>query len=405
MSILQKNRSWVILFPSPRESVRKPYITRVTRVLGPCAKSAVPALKGEDFKRMNILVLNLGSTSTKLGVFDGTRQLLSHTIRHSKEELSAFPGILEQEGFRRGRIGAWLSENGWPLTAFDIIAARGGLLRPIPGGVFLVDDAVAEDAASGRYGQHPANVGLLIARRFSQEYGIPAVFTDAPATDELSGVARVSGYRPIARRSIFHALNIKRAARQHCLKEGLNPDEARLIVAHMGGGITVAAVDGLKAVDVNNGVDGEGPFSPERAGSLPLRQTLKLAGGYEGGCEAFYDQLYRQGGLMSYFGTNDVEALAQRAQSEPEVALVLDAMLYGIAKQIAAMAIPLKGKPQGILLTGGIAFNRGLMDKLAALVDWLAPCHVYPGEDELAALAEGAFRYLTGQEEAKRLGE
>lgn len=354
---------------------------------------------------MNILVLNLGSTSTKLGVFDDTRQLLSHTIRHSKEELSAFSGIMEQEDFRRERLKFWLSENGWPLTAFDIIAARGGLLRPVPGGVFLVDEAAAQDAASGRYGLHPANVGLLIAWRWSLEYGIPAVFTDAPATDELSEVARVSGYRPIARRSIFHALNIKRVARQHCVKEGLDPLEARLVVAHMGGGITVAAVDGLKAVDVNNGVDGEGPFSPERAGSLPLRQTLQLAGGYAGGHEAFYDLLYRQGGLMSYFGTNDVGALAQRAKREPEVALVLDAMLYGIAKQVAAMAIPLKGRPDGILLTGGIAFNQGLMAKLAAMVDWLAPCHVYPGEDELAALAEGAFRYLAGQEEAKRLGQ
>ena len=354
---------------------------------------------------MNILVLNLGSTSTKLGVFDGTRQLLSHTIRHSKEELAAFPGIMEQEDFRLERLSGWLTENGWPLPAFDIIAARGGLLRPIKGGVFLVDEAAARDAAGGLYGQHPANVGLLIARRLSLEYGIPAVFLDAPATDELSEVARVSGYKPIARRSIFHALNIKRVARQHCLKEGLDPMTARLVVAHMGGGITVAAVDGLRAVDVNNGVDGEGPFSPERAGSLPLRQTLKLASGFEGGNEAFYNQLYRQGGLMSYFGTNDVEALVKRAENEPEVALVLDAMLYGIAKQAAAMAIPLKGRPDGILLTGGIAFNQGLMAKLAALLDWLAPCFVYPGEDELAALAEGAFRYLTGQEEAQRLGQ
>jgi len=290
------------------------------------------------------------------------------------------------------------------MDGFDAIATRGGLIRPIPGGSFLVDEAAAQDALSGQYGMHPANVGLLIARELGQEYGIPAIFTDAPVTDELDDLSRVSGFSGIKRCAIFHALNMKRVARLYCEREGRNPADSRLVVAHMGGGITVAALKGLRAVDVNNGVDGEGPFSPERAGSLPSRQLLALAKAHPGGPDALYEELYRQGGLQSYFGTNDVAALEARARTEPFVRTVLDAMFYGVAKQIAAMAVKLEGRVDAILLTGGIAFNAGQMAALAARVEWIAPCAVYPGEDELAALAEGALRVLTGQEEAQSIG-
>ncbi|NLW20794.1 MAG: butyrate kinase [Clostridiales bacterium] len=352
---------------------------------------------------MKILALNLGSTSTKLGVFEGVRALATHSIRHPREELAAFPGILAQEGYRRERLLAWLAGQGHSPAGFDAIAARGGLVRPLPGGTFLVDQAVCEDARSGRHGLHPANVGLLIAHSLSQEYQIPAYFTDAPTTDELVDVARVSGYAGISRRSIFHALNIKRVARLQCDKLGLRPQDSRFIAAHMGGGITVAALRGLKALDLNNGVDGEGPFTPERAGHLPTRALLDCLEGSGHSPGEMSELLYRQGGLQSYFGTNDVGALVARAQAEAEVRLVLDAMVYQVAKQIAALAVPLGGRVDGILLTGGIAHNAGLMDSLASQVGWIAPVSVYPGEDELQALAEGAWRVLSGQEQAGRL--
>ena len=353
---------------------------------------------------MKILVLNLGSTSTKLGVFDGTKQVLSHTIRHSKEELAPFPGILEQEEYRKRRLLDWLSENGHEAAGFAAIAARGGLVRPLPGGTYHLDEEAAKDARGGQYGLHPANTGMLIALSLSRAWGIPAFFTDAPATDELTEVARVSGYKGITRRSIFHALNMKRVARLYCEQNGLDPLASRLIAAHMGGGITISALKGLKAIDINNGVDGEGPFTPERAGSLPTRLLLALLEDGKTSPRALSEALYRQGGLQSYFGTNDVAALLARAEKEDEVRLVLDAMVYQIAKQIAALAVALKGRVDQILLTGGIAYNTGMMEQLREMVAWIAPCTVYPGEDELAALAEGAWRVLSGLEEARNFG-
>ncbi len=352
---------------------------------------------------MKILVLNLGSTSTKAGVFEDMSLLRGQSIRHDKAELTGFGGILEQKEYRKGKLREWLDEQGFRLGDMGVIAARGGLIRPVEGGVFLIDDAAARDAASGEYGMHPANVGMLIAHEWSREHGIPAVFMDAPATDELSGLARVSGFRGVTRRSIFHALNAKRVVRLYCAEHGLDPLKGRFVVAHMGGGITVSAIDSLRAVDLNNGVDGEGPFTPERAGSLPAQAVLKLVRAYGGDTLLLQEDLYRKGGLQSYFGTNNVTVLLQRAQNEPEVKIVLDAMIYNIAKYIGAMAVSLTGRVDRILLTGGIAYNQEQMDSLIAQVGWIAGCTVYPGEDELAALAEGAFRYLTGAEEAKSI--
>lgn len=354
---------------------------------------------------MNILVLNLGSTSTKAGIFEGPVEKTSHTIRHSKQELAPYPGILAQKDFRKQKLLEWLQSQGLTLQDFGVIAVRGGLIRPIPGGVYLVDEAAAVDAASGAYGLHPANVGLLIAREWSLEYHLPAVFVDAPATDELSDIARVSGFAPITRRSIFHALNAKRVARLWCQEAGKAPGDSRLVVAHLGGGITVSALSGLRAIDVNNGVDGEGPFSPERAGSLPLRPFLQLAATWPGGPEALMEECYRKGGLYSYFGTNDVPALVANMQEDQKTALVMQALCYNIAKQVAAMAVALLGKVDQIILTGGLAHNQGLMADIKSQVGWIAPVRIFPGEDELAALAEGAWRYVQGEEEAKSIAD
>lgn len=352
---------------------------------------------------MKILVLNLGSTSTKAGVFEDTLLLRGQTIRHDKAELAEYGGILGQKEYRKTKLKEWLDGQGFRLGDMAVIAARGGLIRPVEGGIFRIDAAAAADAAGGKYGMHPANVGMLIAHEWGLEHGIPAVFLDAPATDELSALARVSGFNGVTRRSIFHALNAKRVVRLYCLEHGLDPLQGRFIVAHMGGGTTVSAIDGLRAVDLNSGVDGEGPFTPERAGSLPAQAVLKLVREYGGDTALLQEDLYRKGGLQSYFGTNNVTALLKRAEKEPEVSLVLDAMIYNVAKCIGAMAAALSGRVDRILLTGGIAYNPGQMDSLIARVNWITGCTVYPGEDELAALAEGAFRYLTGAEEAKSI--
>lgn len=353
---------------------------------------------------MKILALNLGSTSTKLGVFENTRQLIAHTIRHSKEELAPLGGIMAQKSYRQQLVRSWLAEQGMPLEQMEAIAARSGLIRPVPGGVFAINEAAVSDALSGRWGEHAANIGLVIAHEWSGQFGIPALFVDAPTTDELSDLARVSGFNGIERRSVFHALNAKRVIHLHCEAQGQDPRRGRYIVAHLGGGISVSAWDCLRAVDVNNAVDGDGPFSPERAGSLACVSVLNLlAQQYGGDIARLKGDLYRQGGLQSYLGSNDVRALAARAATEPDVRLILDAMYYGVAKYIGAMAAALSGRVDGILLTGGLCYNEDVTRAISARVDWIAPCSIFPGEDELAALAEGAWRCLSGQEEAQVL--
>lgn len=354
---------------------------------------------------MKILVMNLGSTSTKLAIYEDETLKVEKTLRHTAQELAPYPDILAQEGFRREKILTFLRDQGEALDQMDVIAARGGLIRPVSGGVFWVDETVAEDVQSGKYGKHGANTGLLIAQKWSREYGITAVFTDAPATDELSEVARVSGYKGIKRRSIFHALNIKRVARQYCKTANIKPEDSRLIAAHLGGGVSVAALLGLRAIDVNGATDGDGPFSPERSGSLPLKQALQTAFEKANSAEEAFNLFYGKGGLNSYFGTTDVPSLIERAKSDAQVKTVLDAMVYMTSKQIAAMAVPLEGRVDQILLTGGIAHNAGLMMQIEAQVSWIAPVTVIAGEDELAALAEGALRFMRGEEEAKHIDE
>lgn len=352
---------------------------------------------------MKILVVNLGSTSTKAGIFEDKTPLAVETFRHSKEDIAGFATIQQQRDFRKVIIEAWLQNQGYALKDFSVFAMRGGIIRPLAGGVYHITNAIRQDAETGRYGEHASNIGLLIGYDWSQATGIPAVFIDAPCTDELSDVARISGFKGVERTSIFHALNAKRVIHMYCRVHQLDPYQGNYIVAHMGGGISVSAYQNLRAIDVSNGVDGEGPFSPERVGSLSHKNLFKLVNQYQGDTEALRKTLYYRGGLMSYFGTNHVEELVNRAQKEPEVALVLDALCYNVAKQIGAMAAVLTGQVNQIMITGGMAYSQFITDKIRKQVDWIAECTVYPGEDELAALAEGAYRYATGQEEAIRV--
>ncbi len=354
---------------------------------------------------MKVLALNLGSTSTKAGVFQDNRCMWQHTLRHDKGPLSRLDTMEAQRVWRQQQVEELLAQRGCHPRDMDVYAVRCGLIRPVDAGVYLVDKTVVEDALSGRYGQHPANLGLLIGYDWSNAYGKPAVFVDAPVTDQLCDDARESGYAGVARVSIFHALNARRVIRLHCEKQRLDPMGHNFIVAHMGGGITVAAFEKMRAIDVNNGVAGEGPFSPERTGWLSRDALLALVARHRGDLEAVRKALYQQGGLTSWFGTNDVRALWDRAAGKPQVRRVLSAMLYQIAKQAGAMAAALGGRVDGVLLTGGLAYNSGLMTDLAQRVSWIAPCAVFPGEDELAALAEGAFRFLRDEEPPRRIAD
>ena len=352
---------------------------------------------------MKILVVNLGSTSTKAGIFEDKTQLIAETFRHNKEDIAKLSTVHQQRDFRKAIIEKWLQDQGYALKDFSVFAMRGGIIRPLAGGVYHITDTIRDDAETCRYGEHASNIGLLIGYEWARETGIPAVFIDAPCTDELTDVARVSGFKGVERSSIFHALNAKRVIHMYCQEKGLDPYKGRYVVAHMGGGISVSAYQNLRAIDVSNGVDGEGPFSPERVGSLSHKNLLKLVNQYQGDTEALRKALYYRGGLMSYFGVNHVGDLIKRAATEPEVALVLDALSYNVAKQIGALATVLKGQVNQILITGGIAYNAAITDQIKEKVSWIAGCTVYPGEDELAALAEGAYRFATGQEEAIRV--
>lgn len=350
---------------------------------------------------MKILTVNLGSTSTKLGVFEDKNPPLSTTLRHTKEDLSSLGGIMSQKDYRKRLMEEWLSDIGHPLPSFSLIAARGGLILPVEGGIYRVDEQVSKDAASCRFGTHAANLGLVIAGEWQQERGIPAIFIDAPVTDELSPLARVSGYAGISRSCVFHALNAKRVIRLYCDQEGLDPNANNFIVAHLGGGFSVSAFENLRAIDVNNAVEGEGPFSPERTGSLSSLNVLRLCERFGGNTKLTYEALYRNGGLQSYFGTNDVQELLAKYEQDPYVSLILDAMCYNVAKSIGAMAAALGGRVERVLLTGGVCYSERLTRIIAQRVDWIAPVGVYPGEDELAALYEGGQRYLSGEEGAK----
>lgn len=351
---------------------------------------------------MKILAVNLGSTSTKLGVFDDSgAHPLTHTLRHSREDLAPFDGIMAQKEYRKQLMEQWLSERGHPLSSFSLISARGGLIRPVEGGIYRVDEEVMDDAASCRFGTHAANLGLVIAGEWQQAFSIPAIFVDAPVTDELSPQARVSGFAGITRGCAFHALNAKRVIRLYCEEAGIDPLRHSFVVAHLGGGFSVGAYENLGAVDVNNAVEGEGPFTPERAGGLSSLSVLRLCEQFNGDTKKTYDALYRHGGLQSYFGTNDVPALLQRYEHEPNVRLIIDAMCYNVAKAVGAMAAALSGRAEQILLTGGLCYSELITSSIAARVSWIAPVRVFPGEDELAALYEGGRRYLMDAEQPK----
>lgn len=356
-------------------------------------------VSAENFR---VLVINPGSTSTKIGVFQGESLLVEHTIRHATEKISQYPSIIDQYEFRQDAILSVLKDADIEVSSLDAVCGRGGLLRPIEGGTYSVNDAMIEDLKAGYFGQHASNLGGILAHEIANGVNIPSFIVDPVVVDELLPIARISGTPLIQRKSIFHALNQKAVARRYAKDAGKSYDELNLIVTHMGGGITIGAHKEGKVIDVNNGLHGDGPFSPERAGSVPIGDLVELC---------FSGTLYRddvmkalvgEGGLVGYLNTNDAVEVEKRiAAGDEDAKLIYDAMAYQIAKEIGSASAVLEGKVDAIIMTGGIAYGKDFVAEIASKVDWIADVKVYPGEDELQALAEGAIRVLSGEEESR----
>ena len=348
-----------------------------------------------------ILTINPGSTSTKIAIFDNNEQVFEKTLRHSAEEIGNYKNISDQFEFRKDVIEKELMKANIDLNNLDCIVGRGGLLRPIKGGTYKVNEEMLEDLKIGVSGQHACNLGGIIANEFSNELNIPAFIVDPVVVDELAPIARVSGLANIERRSIFHALNQKATARRYADEIGKKYTDLNLIVAHMGGGISVGAHEKGMVIDVANALDGEGPFSPERSGGVPVGNLVELCycGKY-----TLYDMkklITGRGGLVSYLNTNDVrdvEALVENGDEKAQV--VYEAMAYQIAKEIGSCAVVLSGHVDAILLTGGIAYSKKFTKMIEDRVKFIADVKVYPGEDEMIALALGGLRVMRGEEKA-----
>lgn len=345
-----------------------------------------------------ILVTNLGSTSTKAAVFHDDVSVFEATLRHPSQELSQFASILDQKAYRKAALENWMQSIGVSFESLDIICVRGGVIKPCVGGVYRVDQHVIDDILSGQYGMHVTNVGNLIGYEWGQTYGKEVVFVDAPISDEFHDLARYSGHAYVPRRSVYHALNQKQQARRFAQSVGKPLESLNLIVVHMGGGISVGVHHQGRVIDVTNALDGEGAMSPERAGSLSSIAVLNLMQRFNGDVAQVKKQLVGLGGLMSYVQTSDLREVVEMAKTSASHAQLIEAMIYQVAKDIGAMATVVFGKVDHIILTGGIAYNTQLMETLISRIAFIAPVTVYPGEDELYALACGALRYLKGEE-------
>jgi butyrate kinase len=349
-----------------------------------------------------ILVINPGSTSTKIAVFQDTTPIFQETLRHSAQELAPYVHILDQYQFRKAAIAAILAQHQIALTILDAVVGRGGLVHPLEGGCYRVNDLMLADLRAMVMGEHASNLGALIAKALADEIGKPAFIVDPVVVDEMEPLARYSGLPDLPRRSIFHALNQKAVARRVAKELGTPYSACCLIVAHLGGGISVGAHQYGRVIDVNNALDGDGPFSPERSGGLPVGQlaTLCFSGQYP--LETIKKMITGKGGFMAYLGTNaglDVKERIQRGDAQARE--VYEAMAYQVAKEIGALATVLKGRIDAIVLTGGLACDTQLVDWIVERVSFLAPVKVVPGEDEMIALCEGVLPVLRGEEMAK----
>ena len=348
-----------------------------------------------------ILAINPGSTSTKFAVYEEEECIFTQTIRHPLEQLLRYKNIVDQFAFRKGLIIDALVEEGIEVDSIKYIIGRGGLTYPLESGVYRVNNLMLEHLREGVMGHHASNLGAMLADFIALQ--IPdaqAFIADPVVTDELEPIARITGHPEMERRSVFHALNQKATARLHAQKMGKTYEELNLIVAHLGGGISVGAHKNGRVIDVNNALDGEGAFSPERAGTLPVGQVIDMCFSGKHTREQIKRMFVGEGGFVAYLGTNDAMTVENLAKDGDEKAQIIqEALFYQVAKMIGEMAVVLAGKVDGILLTGGLAYNPYLEKYIREKTSFIGDIYMYPGEDELKALAMNALRAARSETE------
>ena len=350
-----------------------------------------------------ILAINPGSTSTKISVYEDTTEVFTKTLRHSNEELAPYKNVIDQLDFRKETIKAALKENNIDVNSLAIIVGRGGLVKPIPSGCYEVNAAMIEDIKTGKNGEHASNLGAIIANEQANEVGgIKALIADPVVVDELEPVARISGHAAFPRVSIFHALNQKAIAKLYAKNNGKDYKDLNIIVAHLGGGVSVGIHSKGRVIDVNDALRGEGPFSPERSGGLPAAAIVDACFSGKYTEKQIRKMISGEGGIVSYLGTNSFMDVENRVNAgDPEAILINEAFAYQLAKEIGAMSTVVEGKVDAIIITGGIAYNKDLMEIVKRKVQFIAPVSIYPGEDEMGALAGNGLAILNGTEEVK----
>ena len=346
-----------------------------------------------------IIAINPGSTSTKIAVYRNKECIFEENIKHSAEELAPYEKITDQFEFRKHAILQKLNGAKVEREKVRVIMGRGGLVRPIESGIYRINDKMKYDLVHSPIGEHASNLGGFIAEDLAKDFpNAEAFICDPVVTDEMEDIARIAGHPEFIRRSVFHALNQKATARRHSTAVGKKYEELNLIVVHLGGGISIGAHKSGRVIDVNHAIGGEGPFSPERAGNVPVIDAVRLAYSGKYTEKEFTKMLIGQGGLCAHLGTNNAYEVEQRVKKGDEHAtLIYEAMAYQISKFIGSMAVVLKGNVDGILITGGIAYDKWFVEKLKEFSGWVGPFFIYPGENEMEALAMNALRVIQGE--------
>lgn len=349
-----------------------------------------------------ILVINPGSTTTKLSLFKNETMLFGGKIAHSSESLKSFDKIMDQYEFRKEMILEFLEEKSVDLRSIDAVVGRGGLLQPLPSGTYRINQKMLNHLQKGLFGEHASNLGAILAYHIARNGHTPAFIVDPVIVDEMEDIARISGMPLIPRKSIFHALNQKAVARKAAVAIGKKYEDVNFIVVHMGGGISVGVHQKGRVIDVNNALNGEGPFSPERSGTVPVGDLVELCFSGKYSKDEILSMIKGKGGLVAYLNSNDVEqAIAKVKAGDEKAKLILDAMLYQISKQIGEGAAVLKGNIDAIILTGGISHSTYAVEQIKDRVSFISLVMVYPGEEEMLSLCQGALRVLRGEEEGK----
>jgi len=351
----------------------------------------------ENYK---ILTINPGSTSTKIGIFENENLLLEQTLRHSTEELEIFENIYSQLQFREQLIENFLKNENIDLSEFSAIVGRGGLVKPMISGTYEINEELIQDLKNAIGGSHASNLGGILAKEIAKKHNLKSFIVDPVVVDEMDEVARITGIKNVFRKSKFHALNQKAVAKRFAKEINRNYEELNLIVVHLGGGISVGAHRKGRVIDVTNAIGGEGPFTPERCGQIPADEIIEMC--YSGNYQKsdMKKLISGTGGITSLLGTNDVREILKNLEN-PETKLIYDAFIYQIAKEIGAMATTLNGDIDQIILTGGIAYSEVVTGDIIEKIKFISEITIYPGEDELLALCQGALRILNNYEKVK----